>query len=246
MNLFKKMLALLKHVRTAHDPRITKDDDLDTFYIRFEERFRGSESEITDRLSVYLTRLKDASETGLPILDIGSGRGELLQLLQKENLQAIGIDNSPQMIRHAREKGLDVVCADALEFLDKKETDSFGAITAIHLLEHLPFPTLFGLVKQCLRCVSPGGSVIIETPNPENVTVGAASFYNDPTHIRPLPPALIQFLFEYLGFTDVEILYFRPTKTISDKTTQDPEIARRMFGPTDYAVIGKKPPRIMP
>jgi O-antigen chain-terminating methyltransferase len=39
----------------------------------------------------------------------------------------------------------------------------------------------------------PGGLLILETPNPENLVVGACTFWYDPTHIRPLPPAMMRF-----------------------------------------------------
>ena len=46
----------------------------------------------------------------------------------------------------------------------------------------------------------------METPNPENLTVGATSFYLDPTHLHPLPPLLLSFATEHAGFARAKIV----------------------------------------
>jgi hypothetical protein len=48
--------------------------------------------------------------------------------------------------------------------------------------------------------LQPGGLLIMETPNPENLVVGANTFYLDPSHERPIPPPLLAFAAEHAGF----------------------------------------------
>jgi hypothetical protein len=48
--------------------------------------------------------------------------------------------------------------------------------------------------------------LIFETPNPENLAVGTSTFYLDPTHTRPIPPPLLQFLTEQAGFSSSHVI----------------------------------------
>jgi O-antigen chain-terminating methyltransferase len=57
------------------------------------------------------------------------------------------------------------------------------------------------IMVQARRALRPGGIIILETPNPENPLVSLVNFHLDPTHIRPLPPALTNFAAEHAGFS---------------------------------------------
>ncbi len=172
------------------------------FYKRFEDRFRGSRETIKGRLRVYLP-LVETLKTLMPVpsaLDLGCGRGEWLELLGEEGFEARGIDQDPQMLLDAHDLGLNVIQGDALEHLRNLPEASVALVSGFHIAEHLLFDDLLVLVEQAHRVLIPGGLLILETPNPENIAVGANSFYTDPTHTRPLPPALLSFLPEFVGF----------------------------------------------
>ena len=179
----------------------------DALYFAFEQRFRGTREEIRQRLRYYLPLLRDSAvgREGSPVLDVGCGRGEWLELLRDENITARGIDINPAMVQECREHDLDVVAADAIAQLRRLPDNALGALTGFHIVEHISLETLLELIEQARRVVEPGGLVIFETPNPENIVVGACNFYVDPTHQRPLPPVMTQFLVESGGFSDVEI-----------------------------------------
>jgi len=98
----------------------------------------------------------------------------------------------------------------------------------------------------------PGGLAIFETPNPENLVVGACNFYMDPTHHNPLPPPMVEYLIEARGFVRVEIrrwrqglqdsLQFLPAETSG---ATELNLLIRMakdyyFAAPDYAVLGYK------
>jgi O-antigen chain-terminating methyltransferase len=225
------------------------DHRLDALYVSFEDQFRGTRSEIQQRLAGYLPCLRQAGVGGPadPILDLGCGRGEWLELLVQQGFLASGVDLNQAMITECQERGLMVEAADALAGLRARPDASLGAITGFQIIEHLPLDTLVRLVDEALRVVRPGGLLILETPNPENLMVSGYNFHFDPTHRRPLPPPLTQFLLEGRGWTPVEVVRLNAYPddlrfTVDNSNLQIASWLNQVFcGPQDYAVIGHKP-----
>ena len=220
---------------------LADDHILDKFYIDFEDRHRGPEQMITKRQEEYLpyfqnTKL-DFKKT--PVLDIGSGRGELLQLLKKYKIYAIGLDINHDMVERSKKKGLEAVQGDAFKYLQEAKSQSYGVITGFHIVEHIPFNLLLRIFENAHRALAENGFVIFETPNPENIIVGSCAFYMDPSHLHPLPPDLLSFTLEICGFRKVEIIRLHPVNG-QDTKGLPTEVASRFFGPRDYAVIGYK------
>lgn len=230
----------------THTRLDTTDHRLDALYLAFEEVFRGSREDIKARMRPYLDRLClcGAGQPGKPILDIGCGRGEWLEILKEGQLQAYGIDSNMMMIERARAFGLDAQEADLLEHLRNLADASRSAVTAFHVVEHLGFGVLIDFLDEALRVLMPGGMLILETPNPENLRVGANSFYNDPTHRNPIPPEPLRLLVDQRGFAEIEILRLHPYPVI-EHLKENNEDTRRLnellFGPQDYAVIARRP-----
>ena len=67
----------------------------DFSYLLLENRFRGGEEAIKKALSFYPDFFKKAAK---PILEIGPGRGELLELFKEKGLQAYGVDIDGPMV----------------------------------------------------------------------------------------------------------------------------------------------------
>lgn len=218
---------------------------LNAYYVAFEDANRGSRDEIRAKQSVYLEQIRhelgDAS--GL-ILDIGCGRGEWLKLLGESGYRARGIDLNPVMVEVCRKDGLDVDCIDILGGLARQPDASLAAITSFHVIEHLPFAVLFTALEQAWRALRPGGVLILETPNPENLLVGSHTFYHDFTHRNPVTPAAITFLARYLNFAEVRVERLNPYPESAkvpgiDLLTE--RVNGHLCGPQDFALIAKKP-----
>ena len=222
-----------------------EEHKLDALYLTFEDTFRGPRDLIKNRQRVYLPYLEAAGIGGkeMPVLDVGCGRGELLELLRDVGLHARGIDCNHAMVALCQELGLDVQQADIQEHLSGVPDASLGGVTLSHVVEHLPYPLVIAFFDEVLRTLKPGGMLILETPNPQNIQVGAHTFYTDPTHRNPLPSNTLKFFVEARGFTDVQILPLSPYPD-SYALPEDSELAKRFnahfYGPQDYAVIGRK------
>jgi O-antigen chain-terminating methyltransferase len=229
----------------THAQSDTIDHRLDALYVAFEEVFRGSREDIKARMRPYLDRLvlSGAGQPGKPILDIGCGRGEWLEILKEYHLQAYGIDSNLMMVERARSAALDAQEADLVTHLRGLPDASRSAVTAFHVVEHLGFGVLIDFLDEALRVLTPGGMLILETPNPENLRVGANSFYNDPTHRNPIPPEPLRFLVDQRGFAEAEIVRLHPFP-VEQHLKGNNEDARRLndllFGPQDYAIIARR------
>lgn len=220
------------------------EHSLDAFYVAFEDRFRGAREEIANRLKVYLPRLANTNvgTQDFPILDVGCGRGEWLNLLRESGYVAKGIDINRVMVEQCQAIELEVIEADVFTYLQSLPEASLGAVTGFHIIEHISFLQLRKLFDEVLRVLKPGGLAIFETPNPQNLLVGACDFYSDPTHQRPLYPETIQFMMSYQGFLNVELLYlnFVGHSPFNPEDPKDRTIHNLFFGPRDYAVVGNK------
>ena len=216
-----------------------KNAFLDRFYVEFEDRFRGTKEQIKQKLSIYLPEIQKLSSRfdDISVLDIGCGRGEWLELLKEKGFTELkGIDINTIMIEISKELDLDVQKADAIEYLKKQEDESITVITAFHVIEHLSFEVLVEFYDQVLRVLQKGGMLICETPNPQNIFVGACNFYTDPTHKNPIPPQTSKFFLEQRGFKDVKLKFLPSKKTHYD----DLNLNYLFASSTDYAVIGYK------
>jgi O-antigen chain-terminating methyltransferase len=172
------------------------------FYSAFEDRYRGSRELIKSQFGIYVTFVKPLREIykNTIAIDLGCGRGEWLELADELGFNVRGVDLDDGMLAVCHEHRLNACEADALDTLQKLPDESVGLLSAFHLVEHMTFDKIQSLVREALRVLVPGGLLILETPNPENILVGAFSFYLDPSHIKPIPPLLLSFMVEYAGF----------------------------------------------
>jgi len=215
----------------------------DNFYRAFEDKHRGSRELIKERLKVYLPFIEPFKniykKEELKVLDLGCGRGEWIELVSENGFKALGVDIDDGMLQACKTLNLDVIHIDALEFLKKSPDDSFVVVSGFHIAEHLQFDVLQNLTKEALRVLKPGGLLILETPNPENIRVATVNFWTDPTHIRPLPPLLLSFLTEHYGFERVKTLRLQEDKNI--KNLDYVSLLQVLYSPSpDYAIIAQK------
>lgn len=219
----------------------TDDHKFDNFYKNFEDQFRGTEEDIKSRLNIYLPYFNNSkiNFNKFGVIDLGSGRGEFIDLLSSNNFNITGIDNNRAMVERAKTKGLKAINSNVLDYMNKIKSNSIGAITGFHIVEHIPFIHLYKLLNQCYEALTKNGFVIFETPNPENITVGSCNFYLDPSHLKPIPPALMVYILESIGFKNIKINRIHPVYS-DNKSNQNKYISDHLLSSQDYAVIGYK------
>jgi 2-polyprenyl-3-methyl-5-hydroxy-6-metoxy-1,4-benzoquinol methylase len=138
------------------------------------------------RLSKHLSRLQDAASTPLDVLELGYGRGVLLQKMIAAGYRVRGVerhllrsdDSSPTIT------GATLYNTTAEECTLSES--SYDLICAIHVVEHLTDPnTVFHKIVRALR---PGGIFYCITPNAESYGLSLFRQYwwnlEDPTHYR--------------------------------------------------------------
>jgi SAM-dependent methyltransferase len=203
------------------------------YYIKFEERFRGSREAIRDRQQLYVDWFIGRS----PVLDVGCGRGEFLELLYEKGIVGYGVDLNEEMVAESRAQGFHVVRQGAHEYLEELAPASLGGIFAAQVIEHFP-PAKIGRLLELARGALTGqGIVILETPNPICEAV-LRTFYIDPTHVRPVHPELVRFLGEEAGLKFSRFIFSSPLPGIdapflsAESTDQSDATGYR-----DYAIV---------
>src|SRR5438067_2005615 len=184
------------------------------------------------------------------VLDLGSGRGTFLELMRGNSIGAYGVELDERLVESSRAKGFEIVHADAEDHLRQLPERSIDGVFAAHFAEHLEPGKLIEVLRQCLRVLQPGAPLVMATPNPRTLTVGAHSFWLDPSHRKPIPPELFEFYLKVEGFDDVEIRTYarsesRLREDVPDGAIRDNvrTLNETLFGDRDYAVIGRAPAR---
>jgi 2-polyprenyl-3-methyl-5-hydroxy-6-metoxy-1,4-benzoquinol methylase len=222
----------VEHVSGSAPPEFANVD-----WLKFAERFRGSEDEIRARQQMYAARFREHG----PVLDIGCGRGEMLQVFRDAGITARGIDSNDDSVALCQAKGLEAEKADLFAYLSALPDASLGGVICCQVVEHLPPARLAEMIRLVHAKLRAGGLLAMETPNPECLAIFATHFYIDPTHRHPIPPALASFYLEEAGFGRIEIERLSPAIDSLPSLGELPETFRKeFFGSLDYTAFGIK------
>ena len=107
-----------------------------------------------------LALLPDLSEAS--VIELGSGNGELANLLQPKVKSLICVDSSAIYAAKLAKKGFKSIQADLNQALPLK-ANQFGCVISLEVIEHLVKAEDFLL--EASRILKPAGQLIISTPN---------------------------------------------------------------------------------
>ncbi len=246
--------------RTADQP--AGAGDLDSIaYVGFEDQFRGSTEQIRRQLADYMPIFAGCRD----VVDLGCGRGELLDLFREHGITARGVDSNASMVQACRARGLEADQGDALGYLNRIPDNALGGLIAIQVVEHLEPGYLLRLIETAFHKLRPGAPLVFETINPACWVAFFESYIRDITHRWPLHPDTLRYLVQASGFSSVEVQYRSPvpysdrleTVTLPVSATGaalDPTIAElvealnahaeklnaRLFTSLDYAVVARR------
>lgn len=215
-------------------------------YFDFENYFRGSIELIKRNQRQYVKYYKGKSN----VIDLGCGRGEFLDLLRENNIEAKGVDLYEEFVEMCKMNGLNAVCDDAIHFLGKQ--NEVGGIFSAQVIEHLTVEQIVELCKLAYDKLEKGAYLIMETPNPTCLAIYSQAFYIDPSHNKPVHPLTIKYILEKTGFTNIDIIYTDTSKLSSPippiNGIENAElfngamhlVSEMLFGSQDYAIVAKK------
>jgi SAM-dependent methyltransferase len=242
--------------RTPEQPPSLFADLGAAVYLGFEDRFRGTTGDIRKRLESYVPMFARASN----VLDVGCGRGELLELFRESGVSARGIDTNQAMVDECRSRGLEAERADAVAFLEGQDDASLGGLVAIQVVEHFEPAYLVRVLQLAYQKLGAGAPLLLETINPACWMAFFETYIRDLTHARPLHPDTLRYLVQAAGFTGVNI-EFRAPVTEGDRldrvatpagvdaataaiaaavNAHADKLNARMFSSMDYAVIARR------
>ena len=223
-------------------------------YFIFEDRFRGSRNDTKAKQLKFVKYFEGCKN----VLDIGCGRGEFLELLKDNGISGHGIDIDEDMVRYCRSRDLNVEKLDAVSYLNQLEDKSLDGIFIDQVVEHLDPDYLIKMIDLCYKKMLFGAYIIMETVNPLSL-LSLANFYMDMSHKRPVHPETLKFLMSAAGFRETVAQFYEPAveggrlrsidadglaekeRSLADIINRNTDMLNNMiFGPQDYAAIGKK------
>ena len=214
---------------------------------------RGSRSDVKAEVQPFLDDVAAAAKHGA-VVDLGIGRGEWLELLAEQGIEASGVDTSERAVKAARRRGLEVRHRAAVDHLAKLDADSVAAITAFHLVDRLTTPALLELLDRALVALRPGGLLVVSASNPTALDVGAAEIWLDPARRRPVHPELLELVVlgprlrrgggavaagrspdRHIRAEDLSAVESDRAEMLAEQLNQ------ALAGPRAYAVLARKP-----
>ncbi len=231
-----------------------------TMRVLFDEVERGSRDEVLEKLARFVGYFLSQE----PVIDIGCGQGEFLELLKSAGVKARGIDLVSESVDVCRQKGLEAEQADLFEYLKQLEPASVGGFFSSQVVEHLAPELLPEMMAGLERGLRTGGVAVIETPNPATFATHVQSFWRDPTHTRPVPAPSLSFAARSAGLLVENLVYGSPSpeadrlKYVPDSAMAESSDAEKalassfndaigqlnelLYGYQDYALVLRKQP----
>jgi O-antigen chain-terminating methyltransferase len=205
----------------------------------FSEHFRGDSAELARQFSWIVNWLNENLSENSTLVDLGGGSGYLLSSISKSGLKKINVDSNSNYACSEIDENIHFINQNMFEYLDSIQNGSVDCFILSHVIEHLDFNDAYSLINLIKAKTKIGGFFVLATPNIETIHV-LSTFWLDPTHVRPYPKLLLQFMLQYSGFEIIEDETDTPVlpnlSPITDLLTQT---LTKLFGDQNLTLICK-------
>ncbi len=131
-------------------------------------------------------------QLGLPpgarLLEVGFGNGYFMGYAKSRGHSIAGIEHNPSLIERATRAGF-----EAYDAPDALRADTYDAVVAIDVLEHIPVDAAADFLRGIGRCLKPGGRILLRFPNGDS-PFGRIWQHGDVTHINVIGSHKIAYL----------------------------------------------------
>jgi 2-polyprenyl-3-methyl-5-hydroxy-6-metoxy-1,4-benzoquinol methylase len=152
----------------------------------------------------------DLIERSIPcgkLLDVGTGYGFFLALMQSRGWEVIGLEVSPTGAQYGRKRwGLSIL-SQPWEKASFHEGE-FDVVTAFYVVEHLPDPVSF--FREVHRILRPGGMILVRYPHTTPIKDILApmriknDLYHLPFHLSDFSPRTMRRALQLTGFANIK------------------------------------------
>jgi polyprenyldihydroxybenzoate methyltransferase / 3-demethylubiquinol 3-O-methyltransferase len=118
-------------------------------------------------------KIQSENLKGIKLLDVGCGTGILSEGLAKVGAEVTGLDPGENVIKVAEKHKLETLkthpninvnyICDFIENHSSEYENYYDAVVTSEVVEHVPDPEF--LIKHCIKCLKPGGSIFVTTHN---------------------------------------------------------------------------------
>ena len=165
---------------------------------KLEEEYLTKYYWMLDHIKVFLPR-----NPSVQVLVLGCGLGHEVYALSKMGYKnVLGVDIDCKQVEICRAKGINCICADAIEYLEKTD-ETYDVILMFNLLEHFDLDKALKLCNLCHIKLAENGRLILSVPNAAN-PFATYNIYGDLTHrIGAFTETSIVQLLKAAGFSRV-------------------------------------------
>jgi SAM-dependent methyltransferase len=174
-----------------------------------------------------------------PILDFGAGPGHLVNAARHLGVPMEGIEPS----HRARDLARELYGIELRASLPRPEGLTVGAVTALHVLEHVRDPV--GDLRRLRSLVAPGGVIFIEVPHAGTLDMRVPSrrrlILDLPAHLHHFTPETLNEVVTRAGWNVLDVRLFNSSYVESLLASRSAPV-RQEIEPSSDSQAGKGPP----